>query len=125
MQEPTKGRGSASGHSGIATPGLPRRAVAIATDDLIAASDDEHSSRRAQDRCIAGVVREPVQLEVGVELRERCFQRQASAGRPDTGRVVRHDCGRTAHFRLSNHSGRKDAAPSANRYHAAQLVLSI
>ena len=41
-------------------------------------SDDEHSSRRrARDRCIAGAVRESVQLEVGVEVQQRCFQRQS------------------------------------------------
>ena len=45
--------------------------------------DDEHSSRRrARDRCIAGAVRESVQLEVGVEVQQRCFQRQSiSRGR--------------------------------------------
>ena len=45
--------------------------------------DDEHSSRRrARDRCIDGAVRESVQLEVGVEVRQRCFQRQSiSRGR--------------------------------------------
>ena len=48
-----------------------------------AAPDDEHSSRRrARDRCIAGAVRESVQLEVGVEVQQRCFQRQSiSRGR--------------------------------------------
>ena len=45
--------------------------------------DDEHSSRRrARDRYIAGAVRESVQLEVGVEVQQRCFQRQSiSRGR--------------------------------------------
>ena len=45
--------------------------------------DDEHSSRRrARDRCIAGAVRESVQLEVGVEVQQRCFQRHSiSRGR--------------------------------------------
>jgi hypothetical protein len=45
--------------------------------------DDEHSSRRrARDRCIAGAVRESVQLEVGVEAQQHRFQRQSiSRGR--------------------------------------------
>ena len=49
-------------------------------------SDDEHSSRRrARDRCIAGAVRESVQLEVGVEVQQRCFQRQSIS----RGRAIR------------------------------------
>ena len=51
--------------------------------DSQASLDEEHSSRRrARDRCIAGAVRESVQLEVGVEVQQRCFQRQSiSRGR--------------------------------------------
>jgi hypothetical protein len=39
--------------------------------------DDDHSSRRrARDGCIAGAVRWSVQLEIGVEVQQRCVQRQ-------------------------------------------------
>jgi hypothetical protein len=44
--------------------------------------DDRSSHRRAGDRCIAGGVRQPVQLEVDVEVQQHCFQRQSiSRGR--------------------------------------------
>jgi hypothetical protein len=50
---------------------------------IYVAPDDEPSSRRrARDRRIAGAVRESVQPEVGVEVQQRCFQRQSiSRGR--------------------------------------------
>jgi hypothetical protein len=46
-------------------------------------TDDDHSpGRGARDRYITGAVREAVQLEGGVEVRQRCFQRQSiSRGR--------------------------------------------
>jgi hypothetical protein len=49
----------------------------------VLASDVDHSSgRRAADRCIAGAVRESVQLELGVEEQHHCFQRQSIKPRP-------------------------------------------
>ena len=68
---------------GTRTPACPAAAVAHIVDGLVAAQDDEHSSCRwARVRCIAGAVRESLQLEVGVEVQQRCFQRQSiSRGR--------------------------------------------
>ena len=61
----------------------PGDAVAPVGLDETLETDDQHSSRRrARDRCIAGAVRESVQVEVGVEVQQRCFQRQSiSRGR--------------------------------------------
>jgi hypothetical protein len=61
----------------------PRNKAVSSCPQLTPALDDDHSSRRrARDRCIAGVVRESVQLEVGVEVQQRCLPRQSvSTGR--------------------------------------------
>jgi hypothetical protein len=72
--------------------------------ELPPGTDDEHSSRRrARDRCIAGVVRESMRLEVGVEVQQRCFQWQASAAAVDA--VL-------AHLRADD---RGQAAPHTHR----------
>ena len=109
---------------------LLERAGTRATLNETAEVDDEHSSRcRARDRCIAGAVRESVQLEVGVEVQQRCFQRQSiSRGRaiqclPTFARMTRGKRCRTHIARRGRSMGATvrscHAAPMQSRKHAS------